>query len=264
MIGPRVGIKGGPRVGIAAGPSADEIAAGSTTAWTVDAASGKATPSSSTEWTAFIAANALSVAVPDSLWLLQEASGNPSDSIGAFPLTAAGAVTYRQALSGWTRVGVGLTDGVNSQFGTTSASLPTGGTASQTVLIIGNIPAAPAANRNIYEGQTGSTIRINSTPRVVAISGANVATGTVSPAGTTRPYVYRENFTAATSTVMTDQEKLVPVHGTISGRNLRIGSSATSVAGVVGYACAWYNANAEISDANMKSLLQAMGFAIPW
>lgn len=142
--------------------------------------------------------------------------------------------------------------------------IPLGGSASQTVLLIGNIAAAPAANRNIYEGQTGSTIRITSTPRVVAISGANVATGTVSPISTTRPFVYRENFTAATSTVMTDQEKLVPTHGTISGRTLRIGSSATAVASVVGYACAWYSANAEISDANMKALLQAMGFSIPW
>ena len=231
---------------------------------TRDATSGIYLPSSSTEWTDFRSYFSLSAPAPDSLWLLQEASGNPADSIGAFTLTANGTVTYQQTLSGYTRKGVGTTDNVNSRFGNQDVSLPTGGAASQTVLFIANVPSAPAGNRSLYDGQTGCTIRINSTPRAVAISGANTATGTVSPVGTTRPYVYRENFTAGTSTVMTDQEKLSPTHGTISGRNLRLGSTASTASAVFGYACAWYNANAEISDADIKALLQAMGFSISW
>lgn len=233
-------------------------------AWSVDAASGKAVPATSAEWSAFIAANALSVPVPDCLWLLQEASGNPVDSIGGVTLTAAGTVTYQQAEAGWSRKGVGLTTGVNSQFGSVSGSLPTGGTGSQTILMLANAHTAPAGNRSLYEGQTGSAIRITSVPRAVCVSGGNTATGTGSPIGAVRPYVYRENVTAATSTLMTDQEKLTPTHGTISGRNLRIGSSSSAQAARVLYAVGWLNANAEISDANMKALLQAMGYTIPW
>ena len=45
---------------------------------------------------------------------------------------------------------------------------------------------------------------------------------------------------------------------------MRIGSTSAAPGGVFLYACAWYNANAEISDANIKALLQAMGFTIAW
>lgn len=231
---------------------------------TRDATSNIYTPISSAEWATFRAAFSLSAPAPDSLWLLQEASGNAADSIGAFTLTAAGTVSYQQALTGWTRTGVGLTDAVNSQFGTASASLPAGGTGSQTVLMIANIPSAPAANRSLYEGQTTSLIRINSTPRVVAVAGGGTSLGGSNPTGTTRPFVYKCDVTGTAETVYTDQEKLSPVYAALSGRNLRIGSSTSAPGAVVGYACAWYLANAEISDANMKALLQAMGFTIPW
>lgn len=264
MIGPRVGIKGGPRVGIAAGPSADEIAAGSTTAWTVDAASGKATPSSSTEWTAFIAANALSVAVPDSLWLLQEASGNPVDTIGGLTLTAAGTVTYNQAVSGWSRTGVGLADGVNSQFATTSASLPNANAASQTVLMIATVTTAPAGNRQVYTGPSNSLRIIGGTPRFSVTAIASTASGSVDPTNAVRPWIYKHDFTNSVQKGYTDQEALGIAYTAIAGKVLRIGSTGAAFGGVAVYACAWYNANAEISDANIKALLQAMGFTVAW
>ena len=245
-------------------PTPGFVAAATGIAVSRDATSGIYLPASSTEWSTFRTAFTLSAPTPDSLWLLQEAAGNAADSIGGFTLTAAGTVSYQQALTGYTRLGVGLTDAVNSQFGSASASLPAGGTGSQTVLMIARIPSAPAANRSLYEGQTTSLIRINSTPRVVAVAGGGTATGSSNPTGTTRPFVYKADATGTTETVYTDQEKLSPVGAVLSGRNLRIGSSTSAPSAVVGYACAWYNANAEISDANMKALLQAMGFTIPW
>lgn len=245
-------------------PSPGFAVAPSGIAVTRDATSNIYTPISSAEWATFRSAFSLTAPAPDSLWLLQESSGNAADSIGAFTLTATGTVTYQQSATGWTRKGVGTTDNVASHFTTTSGSLPLGGAASQTTLLIAIVPSAPAANRSLYNGQTGTTIRINSTPRAVCISGANTSTGTVSPVGAVRPYVYRENFTAASSTLMTDQEKLVPTHGTISGRNLSLGSSSAAAAAVIVYACAWYSAAAEIADADVRSLLQAMGFTVSW
>lgn len=131
-------------------------------------------------------------------------------------------------------------------------------------MMIARIPSAPAANRSLYEGQTTSLIRINSTPRVVAVAGGGTSTGASNPTGTTRPFVYKADATGTTETVYTDQEKLSPAGAVLSGRNLRIGSSAAAPSAVVGYAIAWYNANAEISDANVKALLQAMGFSVAW
>lgn len=90
-----------------------------------DAAAGIYCPASSTEWTNFIARKGLSVAVPDALWLYQEASGNLADSIGSFTLTAAGTgATYQSAVTGWTRKGIAITDAATANFSSTSASLP--------------------------------------------------------------------------------------------------------------------------------------------
>lgn len=230
-------------------------------AWSVDAASGKAVPATSAEWSAFKSANGLSIGTPDSLWLFQEASGNPADTFGVIPLTAAGSVLYRQSVSGWTRNGVGFTDGVAAQFSSSSVSLPSG--TSQTILCLATVPAAPAANRELYVGPN-AILRLNSTPRVVAVAGGGTAIGTADYTGGVRPYAYRINTTALSNTVMTNQEKLVPAYAAPVGRMLRFGSASVAAAGTIVWACAWYNDNAKISDANMKALLVAMGYSIPW
>lgn len=264
MIGPRVGAKVGPRVGIAAGVSADEI--GSSSSWTVDATSGWSIPASSAEWTAFLAAKGLSgsVAVPGSTWNMNESSGDLADTIGGITLAAGGTVAYGQSAPGWSKTGVGLSDGAISTFGSASASLPNANAGSQTVIVIGIVTVTPAANRQIYVGPS-NTLRISSTPRTSATAIANVATGTVNPLNAVRPWGYRHNLTATTQMGFTDQEKLSPVYQAISGNALRFGStSAAGPGGVLLYGIAWYNANAEISDANLSALLTAMGATMAW
>lgn len=263
MIGPRAGVRVGAKVGLAGGPGEDPIGSLGI-AVTRDATSNIYTPVSSTEWATFRAAFGLSVATPDSLWLLNESSGNPADTIGSLPLTAAGTVTYQQAASGWTRTGVGLTDGVNSQFATTAAGLPNANAASQTVMIIATATTASAGNRQVYVGPNNSLRIIGGTPRFSVTAIASTASGAVSPMNAVRPWIYKHDFTNSTQTGYTDQEALTIAFTAIAGKALRIGSTSVSFGGVALYACAWYNANAEISDANIRSLLQAMGFSVAW
>jgi len=231
---------------------------------TRDATSNIYTPVSSAEWATFRAAFSLTAPAPDSLWLLQEASGNLADTIGGLTLTAAGTVTYNQAATGWTRTGVGLADGVNSQFATTSASLPNANAASQTVLLIGTVTTSPASNRQVYTGPNNSLRIIGGTPRLSVTAIASTASGSVNPLNAVRPWIYKHDFTGSVQKGYTDQEALGIPYTAIAGKVMRIGSTAAAPGGVFLYACAWYNANAEISDANIKALLQAMGFTIAW
>ena len=229
-----------------------------------DATSGIYLPASSTEWATFRAAFSLTAPAPDSLWLLQEASGNPVDTIGGLTLTAAGTVTYNQAATGWTRTGVGLADGVNSQFATTSASLPNANAASQTVLMLGTVTTSSARNRQVYTGPNNSLRIIGGTPRFSVTAIASTASGSARPLNAVRPRIYTHDCTGSVQKGYTDQEALGITYTAIAGKVMRIGSTAAAPGGVFLYACAWYNANAEISDANIKALLQAMGFTIAW
>lgn len=240
-----------------------------------DATSGIYVPANSSEWTTFLAAAGLSgvVAVPSALWLLQEASGNAADSIGSFTLTAGAGLTYQQSETGWTRKGVKFTDGTaGTSLSSSSASLPDIASASMTTLIIANATASTAGNRILLlhgnPAANRNRIRITSTPEMAVLSNGNIANGTSGangPLNAVRPYVLRTNRTANSCVGTRDTEKLTPTFdATISGKGLDIGASSLSPTFNLLYACNWHNANAEISDANLKTLLQMMGFTISW
>lgn len=232
-----------------------------------DATAGIYLPSSSTQWTNFIARKGLSIAVPSALWLLQEPSGNPVDSIGGFTLTAAGSLAYQQAEAGWSRTGVKFTDGGTGTLSNSSASLPSIASASMTTLMIANATASTSATRVMLQHGSGTInrVRVTSTPRLAVLSNGNTATGTVSPLNAVRPYALRSNRTAASCVGTSDTEKLTPTFdATVTGKGVVFGLSSQTPTFNVLYACNWHNANAEISDATLKALLQAMGFTITW
>lgn len=232
-----------------------------------DASGGKYVPASSTEWTNFIARKGLSVAVPDSLHLLQEASGSPADSIGAFPLTVVGTPTYSTAATGWTRVGISFTDGQAAELNSTSASLPSITTNSCTTLLFAIVTATAGARAVIQHGTTTvDQTRVNSTgPHLQVASGVNTATGTgASPVGAMRPYGLRTNRTSSTTSGNSDAELLTPTFGSPTNKKIGIGSNGNTPAMNVVYAAHWFNANAEITDANWRALLQALGWTVGW
>lgn len=225
-----------------------------------DATSGIYVPSSAAQYTA------LGLTAPDALWLMQEASGNLADSIGAIPLAPGGTVTYDNALAGWSRKFVGTSDGVAGYFNTMSASLPNPASASILVLLYANVTAIPAAIRQLLEMFTGPNgrIRINTTPRTVLYLDPASATGTANPVGAVRPYVFKYDFTNSLCSAYTDQEKLSVAFSAEVGKSLLIGGSSVPPTARYGYAASWFNAAAEMSDASVKSMLQTLGWTIPW
>src|SRR5688572_10782146 len=79
--------------------------------WAVDGTSKKGVPATAVEWNELLSANGLGVP-PTHLWLMQESSGALADSIGTISLTAHNTPTYRNAVTGWARAGVGTDDTV--------------------------------------------------------------------------------------------------------------------------------------------------------
>lgn len=242
--------------------------------WSVDATSGIAVPANASEWSAFIAANGLTVAVPDALWLLQEASGNFADSIGGFTLTADAGNAYQQTVAGWARKGAqSPSDGTTHIGISLSASLPACNAAGAGMAIFAfvNLPSTPAANRDVYEG-AGATLRtrLTATPRLAALDQANVATGTNNPTGT-RPVghqYYTPDGTTGTCVGYSDQEKLTPTFAIAAAtKSLRLGGSSSGNLAPIAtwlYAWGWLFGNANITSAQVKACLQAMGWTIPW
>lgn len=233
--------------------------------WTIDATSNIAVPANSTEWSSFISGNGLSVATPTSLYLCQEASGSLADSIGAFTLTAVGVITYAQTQTGWTRKKWTVADGGNNHFQTTSASLPDCSTTSFAVLMFANVTSNPGGTRALMEYTGGIRANMTSTPHITETS-ATTATGTANPVPGVRPYFLIFNRTAGTQMWGNDQEVLtVNIGAAITGKQFNLGgqNSLSAPCGYL-YAVRWDASNGEITKANMKALLGAMGWTIPW
>ncbi len=233
---------------------------------TRDATSGIYVPASAAEWTTFIAAAGLSIAVPDALWLMQEASGNPADSIGSLTLTASGiGITYQQSVTGWTRKAIKFADANTSQLRSTGASLPDVSTASQLTLLLAQLAVPSSTAKVMAHGTVRNEIRITTTPRLRAQSNGNIADGSVSPTGSVIPIGLRSR--AAVSVVgFSDTEKLTPTLAAVTGKAINFGAVGDATAPPISllYAVQWHNANAEMSDANYKLMLQALGCTITW
>src|SRR5262245_47294003 len=93
------------RRGAVYGPSSKALSAVSR-----DATSNILVPANAAEWAQVLASAGISSGGPSALWLFQEASGNPADSVGSFTLTASGTPTYQAAVSGWTRKAITFAD----------------------------------------------------------------------------------------------------------------------------------------------------------
>jgi hypothetical protein len=237
--------------------------------WSVDATSGIAVPANTTQWSAFIAANALTISTPDSIYLCQESSGNLADSAGSFTLTATGTLGYQQNAAGWARKGVSTSNGVVGRWSSTDAALPDISTTSCMVMFFA-ITAASASNKVICRlGTTPAAILINSTTpnRFRVISNASSAVSAANdPAGAVRPFVLRERSDVPSTAGFTNQEKLTPAHGAgLTGKKIVLGDdAAASATTTFVYAARWDGVKANVSDAVVKALLQAMGWTIPW
>lgn len=240
--------------------------------WTTDATSGMGVPATALEWADLLASAGVASGGPAALYLLQEASSNPQDSIGAKHLTASGTLAYQQAVTGWARKSIKTTGGVQGQLVNSAGYANVN---AESKLVIAYVRAAAAtAKRTIYRfGDVfdgDATVEETTTPRLQVGRGGTAArvAGASSPIGTVRPIVLRVQDTANLVDVFTDQEKIVGGAQGCSGTTLTFGGDnfQTWYPGDTDYlyAAVFTGASAELSDVSVKAILQTLGWTIPW
>jgi len=261
--------RGGFRIGLRIGPG--DVEADPMVDVSQDATSEKYCPADADEWTTTLDVAGITSGNPSNLWLLQEASGNPVDTIGGATLTANATPLYDQAVAGWTRKAVGMNDGSSSNFST--AAVVNLSTTSYLLLAYVKLTATPAATRELMGigATTGPRSVTGSNAPVYGaqiISGAGVA-GAANPSTDVRPVIVAVNRTDSTFKVYTDQEIITgswvnPGAGSALVIFGNAGAGHLSPPARVLYAAGFSGAASLLSDAQVRTLLQTLGWSVAW
>jgi hypothetical protein len=257
LVGPQVG----PVVGIDAGPG--DVGGGA--AWSTDATRGVGVPANSTEWDAVAAAAGHSRS-PSSLFGCQEASGNLLDSIGAIEIAANDTRTYENAIAGWTRKAVGISDGVSGYWTTNGGPDPS--TESAAMLAYLRIDASTAERSMLFLNAVENdyvAINVTAGGLLKAYIDANTATGAVNyAAGAVFPVMLVYNRTAGSAFLCTADEKLPITYGAIAANGAKyVGLFTPPTMKLL--MLAWFEgADAEFTLAEAKAELVALGWSVSW
>lgn len=239
-----------------------------------DATSGIYVPASWAQWQTTLTASSLtSVNAPYALYQCQESNGNLADSIGGGgTATSFGGPNYGVTIPGWSRVGVGF-PGVGGvpEF---LANAPNLATTSFLAISYNSISSAP------LPGAFGVNLRGNATVAtsacVQASAGSSVilnddgasATGSSNLGTTHHPVVLKYDHTNSVATVYTDQEHVsTPTFVQLAGSSMTIGAAVSvfsSTQSTSSYAVMFQGPAAELSDAQVKKLLQQLGWTTAW
>jgi hypothetical protein len=276
MISPRIGTSIGQRLGLAVGLAADPLRApdespsGPLASVERVATSGIYCPANAAQWTTLMSVAGLSTGNPSSAWLCQEANGNLADSIGSVTLTANATPLYQQVVSGWSRRGVGLNGGAAQRFAAAAGVGPNPATTSVLWLFYTSITATPGSvltHISVSNGATNCVMNVTTTPRLrCTCAGVNVA-GTVDPTSAgIMPMALLYDRTNSRVSVFTSQEKIAGTYnsGVVDSLKGLGGMAATANTGQCVYGCVFSGAAAELSDAQVKTMLTTLGFTIPW
>jgi hypothetical protein len=257
---------------------------GANTTYSVDATSLLAKPNGPREWGRLLLKAGITMPTyPAPTWhqrcqdflVANGGNGKLNDSNTYFPLAVgAGAPLLETAVAGWSTKGLSIAttaDVMTSGIGVG----PDHGAGSVFTILRILFPTAPAAERSIYlqtNGTTGGakTIQVNLlTNGKLKLYSNNVNATTVNSHVQATPLLVgiRYNKTAGTLELLTSLEKLALSYavsadgtkgfGALSGFLAHVGTVVLDHIHFVG-------ANAELSDAQIKSLYQAMGETITW
>lgn len=209
----------------------------------------------------------LGLIAPTSLRLCQEASGDLLDSIGSKTLTAATSPLYQQTVSGWTRKAIGFNGGSAQRFRDAAYGNPA--TTSLLVIMYASMNAITAGGFMTY-GATDDASVSNAGAgkwryRDAGTSGGLVDTTSTYHDSAIRPLVFQYDVTNSKARLFTNTEKLSPTFGPLTGTAFAYGSNTgVSLNSRIVWACEFLGASAEMSDAQIKTYLQTLGWAISW
>lgn len=230
-----------------------------------DATAGVYFPATSTEWSNFIARKGLAIGVPDAAWLFQDASGNLADAIGSFTLTASGTgLAYQQAVTGYSRKAVTFTVGGTGAFVSSSASLPDLSASSTLTMFVANVTAPPASKQMLVQGGAGTnnSLLINVTTGTLGLIAGTTTNGTEDITGRVVPITMQHDRANSVDTASSPASLISKaLNASASGKRLTFGGGSNPAMAILA-AFEWHGAKAEVSDATVKALEQAMGFTI--
>jgi hypothetical protein len=263
VIGPRTGVRCGLVAGSRVGSGVDELG-GDSGFTTRDATANKGVPLAAAEYTA------QGFAAPMSIWSMQDATGNPADSVGTVTLTATSPAGYRQAVAGWSRQAITFIATANQLFNNSAPTLPDTATTSQLILAYIAVTSAPGADAELVLGGGQNTRILVTSGNVMKVSNDAVntitATGAANVGTVVRPYVLKIDVTGSAIRAYNDLEKLAPAFSASpSGTKVFFAAGIeSSPASALLYAAMWKGAAAEMSDSTIRSLLTRLGWAVSW
>jgi hypothetical protein len=137
----------------------------------------------------------------------------------------------------------------------------------ESCLVIGYlmIEGAPSGDRGVLlAGDIRAVITSTNAPKIN--NGTYSSTGAASVTTAVRPWVLRHNVTASTQALFTDLEKISPTFAASGGtRRTYFGAAFETCPNIrIVYSAMFKGAAAELSDANVRSLLQTLGWTVAW
>lgn len=239
--------------------------------WATDATSGIGVMASSSDWTAFETAHQLTAfGTPADGYLFQQASGTIGDVLaGAKTLSIAGAPTYSKAIAGWTRKAVGGSGAAQGQSAS-NAAMANINASSWLVEAYIRHDASTGGNRPILSlgGSAVSELETaGSTGAARLRNGANSINGTAAITGSTvHPVIVLYDRANSRNCIFTDVEKICATFTSAAGTSLinQFSTTADTTFSDFLWEARWEGSAAERSDAEIKHLLNAEGWAPSW
>ncbi len=237
---------------------------------TRDSTSRVYTPGSFAEWETFLAAlgdEAPDLPPPEHLWLLQEASGNPVDTIGGKTLTATGggnAPAYQRTIPGWSRKAIGG-PGIAANSSLSNTLMVNTATTSFLVLLLARSAPATVLRSICAYGTPAIQQPVSNKTRFRL--GASIVDSTNDHAGATvHPYLFAFSVSISTCKLYTDLEKITLTFSASAGSvlTLQCASASDATAADFLYAAAWDASSGDTIDSEAKKLITGLGFNPPW
>jgi hypothetical protein len=223
-----------------------------------DSASRKYCPETAAQWTELL--TGLSINNPSSWWLCQEPSGNLVDSgSGGRTVTVNGSPAYQASAPGWIRKGIKPTDNSATMYG--SCTIPDVNTTSSMLLQMFslNTPATAQRGLNMIGLTTAERASVQAGNKLRGSSHVSNADGSQQHTGT---LVVITKFDRAHSAlgVYTQHEQIKPTFNApgASTTMYMFGDGIAASDATLVYSALWTGADAEISDAKIQDLLDAI------
>lgn len=242
---------------------------GGITGVTQDSASLKFAPANDAEWTTFMSAIGLGTGNPTQIWNCQDLSGNLVAAKGT-NLTVAGAPTYNNAVAGWNRKSFNITATTVQAASQGVGVGPDPSTTSVLWLAYVATTTTPGGGRDIItvsNNATGCRVMHLAGNNHQMVDGANTA-NSVNSYTRANPYVLALKYdkTNAVTAAYTDLETWsVPFTTVVDGAK---GIGAVTANGDAGskylYLVEFSGAAAELTTAQLRTLITGLNWSVPW